>query len=506
MEPFVWTDKFDTGLSEVDAQHRHLVVVLNRVAELYTSGSDLATLAPLLKELTDYSHYHFETEERLMAETGCAPEHAREHAQIHQDFFREVQMMIVWARENPGEAVPALLRYLTTWLVHHILGSDQAMARQMRAIAAGMSPAEAYRREEGVSGHETDALVATLQKLHGELATRNQDLAARNEDLEAARQELRRANEGLELRVQARTRELEEANRQLTVEKDAQKALIRKLEEAQNQLLQSEKLAAIGQLAAGVAHEINNPVGFVTSNLGTLAQYVDKLLALVEAYENVEEGLAERLLQEASVSLARREADLEYLRDDVRDLLKESQDGLGRVRRIVQDLKEFSHVDQAEWQQADLNAGIESTLNVAWNEIKYKARVDKELGVLPPVTCIPAQINQVILNILVNAAQAIESQGTIFLRTGARDGWAWFEIRDTGKGMAPDVKKRIFEPFFTTKPVGKGTGLGLSLSYGIVSKHGGRIEVDSEPGKGTTFRVWLPVERSEPPAQKPVRG
>jgi len=258
---------------------------------------------------------------------------------------------------------------------------------------------------------------------------------------------------------------------------------IQELEDTQGQLLQSEKLASIGQLAAGVAHEINNPVGFVNSNLGTLGKYSGQLIELLEACRT---GKAD----DASFAAA----DFDYLKTDIADLLKESQEGLGRVRKIVADLKDFSRVDQAEWQDADLNAGIESTLNVVWNEIKYKAEVVRDYGELPPVPCLPAQINQVVMNLLVNAAQSIESKGRICVRTGHDAQWAWIEIEDNGKGMTPEVMQRIFEPFYTTKPVGKGTGLGLSLAYDIVRKHGGRLEVSSEPGQGSLFRVSLPLQ------------
>ena len=163
------------------------------------------------------------------------------------------------------------------------------------------------------------------------------------------------------------------------------------------------------------------------------------------------------------------------------------------VTKIVQDLKDFSRVDQAEHQLANLNDALESTLNVVWNEIKYKAEVVRELGDIPEIECVPAQINQVFMNLLVNAAQAIEQRGSITLRSGLENGYVWFEFADTGKGMNAETVKRIFEPFYTTKPIGQGTGLGLSISYDIiVKKHGGRIDVSSEPGQGTTFRLWLP--------------
>jgi signal transduction histidine kinase len=168
-----------------------------------------------------------------------------------------------------------------------------------------------------------------------------------------------------------------------------------------------------------------------------------------------------------------------------------------RVTKIVKDLKDFSHVDAGdEWQLADLHQGLDSTLNIVWNEIKYKCEVKKEYGALPEIECLPSQLNQVFMNMLINAGHAIEERGTIVIRTGTADGQVWVEFEDSGKGIAPEHIGKIFDPFFTTKPVGKGTGLGLSLSYGIVHKHKGRIEVRSAPGRGTTFRVWLP-ERQE---------
>ncbi len=285
-------------------------------------------------------------------------------------------------------------------------------------------------------------------------------------------------------------------------EQAEQAALIERLEEAHNQLLQSEKMASIGQLAAGVAHEINNPIGYVNSNLGTLRGYVDSLLAVLEAYEAAESLLPEGPEKER-IALTRIRADLAYLKTDVTDLLTETGDGIGRVRRIVQDLKDFSHADRGDWMLADLHKGLESTLNVVNNEIKYKARVVREYGELPKVHCLPAQLNQVFMNLLVNAAHAIDEQGTITVRTGVREQQVWVEISDTGHGIPAHQLTRIFDPFYTTKPVGKGTGLGLSISYGIVKKHNGHIEVESEPGKGTTFRVYLPIQDSNPPSPGP---
>jgi two-component system NtrC family sensor kinase len=186
------------------------------------------------------------------------------------------------------------------------------------------------------------------------------------------------------------------------------------------------------------------------------------------------------------------------LKEDLPALLKESEEGLARVTKIVRDLKDFAHVSESQYQEADLNAGMDSTLNVVRNELKYKADLVCEYGDIAHIECEAAQINQVFMNLLVNAAQAIDQHGTITVRSGSGTGadanTVWVEVQDSGKGMTPEVQKRIFEPFFTTKPVGKGTGLGLSLSYDIiVKKHGGRIDVTSEPGKGSTFRITLPL-------------
>ncbi|MCW8827023.1 MAG: ATP-binding protein [Gammaproteobacteria bacterium] len=281
----------------------------------------------------------------------------------------------------------------------------------------------------------------------------------------------------------------QKAAAELRHEKEEQVALNRQLKEAQEQLLQSEKMASIGQLAAGVAHEINNPVGYINSNITTLEGYIGNLIQLIDAYENK--------ASTEEIDKVKDEIELDYLKEDLESLLKESQQGIVRVKQIVQDLKDFSHVDESEWQWADIHRGIDSTLNVVNNEIKYKAEVIKEYGELPQVECMISQINQVILNILVNAAHAIEEHGSIIIRTGTENESVWIEIEDSGAGMSEETLGKIFDPFYTTKPVGSGTGLGLSLSYGIIQKHNGRIDAKSELGKGTTFRIWLPIEQNK---------
>ncbi|AOW12505.1 hypothetical protein LPB72_15720 [Hydrogenophaga crassostreae] len=291
--------------------------------------------------------------------------------------------------------------------------------------------------------------------------------------------------------IQDRT-EFRDAQLELETRFDELRALNAKLEEAQNQLLQQDKMASIGQLAAGVAHEINNPVGFVSSNLKTLRKYTAGLLDLCKAYELArlapdDAGLASALNQKG------RAVEIDYLTEDLPQLLDECDDGLDRVKRIVLDLKGFSRVDHADWQETDLNVGVQSTFNVVRHEVKNKAEIVMQLGQLPLVTCLAGQLNQVFMNLIVNAAHAIGDRGTITISSGVEAHWAWVQVADTGCGMTEEVQRRIFEPFYTTKDVGKGTGLGLSLSFSIVQKHGGIIRLHSAPGHGSAFRVWVPV-------------
>jgi two-component system, NtrC family, sensor kinase len=292
----------------------------------------------------------------------------------------------------------------------------------------------------------------------------------------------------LEAAIQARTDDLRRSNEILQAEIGERKLL-------ESQLVQSEKLASIGQLAAGVAHEINNPVGFVLSNMGILGGYFDALLKMNAAYEAACRALEPAAA--AGLNDLRASLELDYLKEDIPPLMRETREGVARVRRIVQDLRDFSRIDAgAEWQWSDLHQGIDSTLNIVNSEIKYKADVVKQYGALPEVQCLPSQLNQVVMNLVLNAAHAIGAErGLITIRTGTGDGRVWIEVADTGGGIADEHLPRIFDPFFTTKPVGQGTGLGLSVSYGIVQKHQGQIRVHSALGEGATFRVILPVRQ-----------
>jgi two-component system NtrC family sensor kinase len=280
---------------------------------------------------------------------------------------------------------------------------------------------------------------------------------------------------------------------ELTQRHDELERTYKRLASTQEQLLQTEKMASIGQLAAGVAHEINNPIGYVHSNLGTLHDYTGALISLVEAYgrEFGDGHPAATQLQQL-----RERLDIDFIVGDLPQLLEESREGIERVTKIVQDLKEFSHVGRDEPVRAvDLHKGLDSTLNIVWNDLKYKVRLDKHYGELPLVECHPSEINQVFMNLLINAGQSIAERGTITLATGVDGDEAWVSIADSGCGIPEESLPRIFDPFFTTKPIGRGTGLGLAICYGIVAKHHGRIEVSSRLGFGSTLKVVLPVKQ-----------
>lgn len=263
----------------------------------------------------------------------------------------------------------------------------------------------------------------------------------------------------------------------------------------QEQLLQSEKMASIGQLAAGVAHEINNPIGYVHSNLGSLQEYLHGLFQLIEVYERALRAPDPKALL-PEIDDVRSRCDIDFISGDLPQLMSESREGIERVSQIVRNLKDFSYSGRDDsWKSADLHAGLDSTINIVWNELKYKVTLEKHYGKLPLVQCLLSELNQVFMNILLNASHAIKERGQITVSTGVEGEEVWIEIQDNGDGIPEEMQQRIFDPFFTTKPVGQGTGLGLSISYGIVKKHNGRIELRSLPGQGACFRIVLPIRQ-----------
>ena len=345
-------------------------------------------------------------------------------------------------------------------------------------------------------------MVLGRRREQGEFTEARKNVLVQLADLLALVVDDARIMEALEEEVKRREcvqREVEETNGELSL-------ALTTLQQAQSKLVQQEKLAGVGQLAAGVAHEINNPLGFVSSNFSMLQRYVERLCELIEAYKNaLEQAEVEEAVQEIAAGIREKEksAKLELMLEDLPELFEETKDGIERIGKIVKALRVFSRVDSLEqFGEYDLNSGLDTTLIVARNEIKYVAKIEKKLAPLPMIQAIGSQINQVLLNFLVNAAQAIQSegregQGLIRIQTSQEDGWVRCSIYNDGPPIPENIRHRLFEPFFTTKPVGKGTGLGLSISYEIiVQKHHGEIFFTSGEG-GTEFVLRLPIMQSD---------
>jgi hemerythrin-like metal-binding protein len=485
MTLMAWSPPFETGLALVDAQHHALVDMVNLAAPHLALNDEVAKRAvvPLLNNLTHYAVVHFRDEELLMAQSQLAPEYQVHHQQTHQAFVDEVKQMRRQYEQDGSLSGTDLLRFLGSWLSFHILVEDQRMAVQIREVAAGQSAQVAFEHVSQPQDGAHAVYNSSLLDLFTLLTERNRKLSLVNEEVQRVKAALERANLSLEARVQQRTQDLA--------------ATVARLEQTQARLLQSEKMAAVGQLAAGVAHEINNPVGFVNSNLGALANYTQQLFELLASYEKAAAGLSAQ--SQSELAVLRQKIDVDYLREDIPGLLAESKGGLARVTRIVADLRDFTRADEGQSAPADLNQALERALNIVGNAVSHKASIVRQLEPLPLVVCNLAQITQVLVNLLLNAAQAIAKQGTITLRSGVQPpGKVWLEISDTGCGMSDEVQKRIFEPFFTTQPVGSGTGLGLSVGWEIVTHHHGQLDVQSVPGQGSTFRVTLPEHPASP--------
>jgi PAS domain S-box-containing protein len=280
------------------------------------------------------------------------------------------------------------------------------------------------------------------------------------------------------------------------------------LKSAQSRMVQSEKLASLGQLVAGVAHEINNPLAFVSNNVAVLERDLLDLIALVGLYRPAEEvGAEDTARRDDRIRELSEQLDLDYTLANLPRIIERTREGLRRIERIVKDLRLFARVDEGEWNEVDLNPGIESSVNMVQGYARKRAvRLVMDLGALPTIRCRGARVHQVVVNLLMNAIDACPAEGSVTIRTrsdpeaqGVR-----IDVADTGCGIDPVIRGRIFDPFFTTKPVGQGTGLGLSISYGIVHEHGGTIEVQSTPGAGSCFTVRLPLEPGRVPGPRPA--
>jgi len=345
-------------------------------------------------------------------------------------------------------------------------------------------------------------LMGTRQRLAAEVdkvRTMNHSLKDEIAQRHRAEQDLKQLNDSLEARVEQRTMALRELNQELETSRAALDQAYQDLQSKHSTILHQEKMACIGQLAAGVAHDINNPMGFISNNLNELNGYADALCRFIVFLEALLREKCDSGEVNASVAAMRSQLEIDTIMEDVGTLIEESLEGSERVSEIVKNLRNFSRIDDQEYSLADINKCLESTINIVWNELKYKAKVIRDYGDIPEMPCYPGQLNQVFMNLLVNAAQAIDRYGTITVRTWvAGPETLGISISDTGSGIAAEHRSRIFEPFFTTKEVGKGTGLGLSITYDIIRQHNGDITVESELGSGTTFTIMLPMTGKMP--------
>ncbi len=583
MAVFQWSNAYQTGLEEVDLQHRQLVDMLNQLDEARTVGGDSQLILELLDGLSAYTRYHFSTEERLMADPGFATDEASRHQAEHQAFIEQVGQVQSSAHGDASLVSDTLIEFLTHWLAEHILGSDQRMATLLKhggnphragETATGMDAMiRALRESEARFRAMADHLPALIwmsdaggrrtyfnlqwssytgldreqlllgdwrEHLHPEDAKRIRKLHDGSGDGHIERvaeyrlrradgrhrwfwettvprfhsdgafagevgcafditerrqveQLLRSAKQRLEAMVQERTTQLSEANRVLRQRYEQQQALTRELQQTQAQLLHSEKMAGIGQLAAGVAHEINNPLGYIHSNLSTLQGYSEQILGALQACAGLEALLPADDERRHRLQAAWRQIDLEFLREDMPQLIRESIEGTDKARTIVKHLKDFSRIDTQSAAPFDLEAGLDKALEILGPTSGIN--VCREYAGLEPLLCSGADLQQVFLQLLSNAVQALDHGGGITLRSGREDGdWIWLEVQDSGRGIPEQDINRLFEPFFTTRPVGEGTGMGLAVAYNIVNQHGGRIEVSSRLGTGSRFRVWLPLD------------
>ncbi|HXE53334.1 MAG TPA: ATP-binding protein, partial [Tepidisphaeraceae bacterium] len=291
-----------------------------------------------------------------------------------------------------------------------------------------------------------------------------------------------------EIELQEKHRALEESARS---EREAHHAL----KQTQSQLVQSEKLAGLGQMVAGIAHEINNPLAFVSNNVAVIQRDLQSLIELIATFRQLADAPeADRAAIKARIGEQIEELDLDYTVSNLPDVLTRSREGLRRIQQIVKDLRDFARLDQSDLQEADLNAGITSTINIIQGTAKKKGfQIQTDLAPLPPVRCHPAKVNQVIMNLLSNAIDASKDGAPVRIESRTEGDLVLIAVCDSGCGIDPAIRDRIFDPFFTTKPIGQGTGLGLSISYGIVKDHGGKLEVQSTPGSGSRFTIRLPV-------------
>lgn len=383
-------------------------------------------------------------------------------------------------------------RITTTLLLMTFLLSAFLAAGLSRLIA--IPALHLVAAAKGVAGGNLAVQLDSTRK--DELGHLAQSFNQMTASLREAREKMQRQAEALQTinqELEEKTQHLQEQNAEIAQKNRDLENALQKLKRTQQQLVQSEKMASLGQLTAGIAHEINNPVNFVSANVNPLRRDLAELFAVIARYDEI--VAAENLrAQFASVTELKQGLDFAYLQQEVESLLNGIQEGSQRTAEIVRGLRNFTRLDEDARKPADINKNIESTLLMLQHQLKNRVEVIKDFSDMPEIMCYPGKLNQALLNILSNASQAIEERGKIFIKTLYDGEIVTISIKDTGKGMTEAVKQHIFEPFFTTKDIGEGTGLGLSITYGIIEEHDGNIEVYSEPGKGSEFVITLPVK------------
>ena len=375
----------------------------------------------------------------------------------------------------------AAVEMLLVGLFSLLLGTYLTRQLKVLQVTAKKISQGDYSTRIPVTGHDE---VADVSSAFNRMSTALQETQTSRDEYE---EQLIELNQTLEEKVERRTAQINRQVAELQAAND-------KIADTQAKLIQSEKLASVGQLAAGVAHEINNPIGFVRSNLTTLTEYVETYQTLLKAYQSLT-SLAEdeRSGHIKEIRKIEDREDIEFINEDITELLKDSVDGTARVRDIVQGLRDFSHAGGQSRTRCDLNRCIESTLKIVKNGLQNKCIIETSLQPVPEVMANTGEINQILMNLMVNAGQAVGENGHITVKTAMHNNSVQIDIQDNGSGIDPSHLDKLFDPFFTTKPVGEGTGLGLAISYGIIQDHDGEIEVNSELGVGTAFTIRLPV-------------
>lgn len=471
---FEWSEHFATGAPLIDAQHRQLLDICNTLSTRILNGQPEG-LNAASAELHAYASKHFADEIVWMRAHGVDPEALKKHGLEHAQFVRQLDQILA-SDQPPQQKGSDVYAFVASWLIYHILAEDRPI------IQSALLP-QTGRREGTTAGAPRSGTEAVLLTALNNLYTA-----------------LTQINAGLEQKVVQRTAELAAANSRLACENEALQTALKQLHVAETRLAHSEKMAVIGTLAAGVAHEINNPLGFVSANFTTLLEYAEALLALVDAGEASEAVCmqhAPELLQ--PLHQLKEASDLAYMRQDLPALMAETASGLARIQRIIDQMLGYAHVSNNGRAPHNINRILDSSVRMASHRLAETVNVIRDYADLPPVICDPGEISQVFDNLLTNAAHAVGQRrdalpaGQINLTTRQEGAEVAITIADNGTGMSTETRNRVFEPFFTTKAVGDGTGLGLALCWNIIERHQGTIEVDSTLGAGSRFTLRLPL-------------